>query len=1700
MQKSVKKLTKFQSILLLFICSLLFSNQSQAQVYGNEWIKPNVLHVKIKVPLDGIYRVSYFDLVRYFADAQLDLRDLHTDKLRMYTQGKEVPIYISGDFDHRLSLGDYIEFVGHKNNGWLDTGLFDKSQYMRHPHLSFISDTNYYYLTIRETGTPLRYKDYIDFSTGTNPRKFHKYTEVFLEDNYYYTGRSKLVGDKEAYYSEYSPGEGSYGDLFSASNDSTKYQYFVTMSSKGIYRGPGAFNPKLRSGVIGTSGYYGLLSHRLIYKVGPSFGSNRRIGDTSFIGQAPVNKDFNLKLSDCGDVSTYLSFYPYNDLGIPFSNYGHSHTELTYPKVYNLFDTVKYSYEEDTMQTKTYFEWERYGLGIHTKPMLYDEINGIRISPNYSATKRTISYFMPPTTQKGKIFLADSSSMRYFKEAEMEPIVFPRFDSFLNISNHFIIITSKRLRGGDIDDYQQYRNQAYTSNIFNFEDLADAFTGGVEHPLAIRYFLKYLYDKSTVNKPANVFLVGRGYELLYYRGPYRANSAAQFNRNFIPTFGNPACDNMFTSGFGTSKLEPAIPIGRLPVDTRAEIHDYFTKVVAYESSSNQYNEWQKYVMHLGGGATDLQSKIINDNLRNLEKYVIQDPFAGKTVSFSRTSIGAVDAAMTLSLIDRITQGTNLVTFLGHGSSQVTDIDMGDVTKYANFNRYPIFFFNGCSIGNPCKPLPVANLSFPEKLMKGQNKGAIAFMAQTGLSELYTVSSQMDAFYRSFFDTSDAQRTIGQVMQRHIKAWQQPSNELNRIHCRQLFLQGDPALKVNIMPKPDLAVVRSSIFLDPPTAHALSDSFRVGVVIYNYGKGIKENFRVQLERTYPNKLVKRYFEKDFKISGFQDTMYFTIYSKDPETEGENIFKVEVNSSKSVDEYTYNNNTVTSTKYLEGNGVNLISPRRFEIIATDSVELVAQGANLLVEEAYHFSLDTTPWFNSPLKLEIPSNKPILGRIFASIKWPLKSLKDTQPYFWRARVQGPTQSVGQWRMGSFTYIKKHQPGWMQNQSWQYIRPASNDLSVGLIVDTAKRNFKFQRLVKNIYMDCWYKNTTNLGVKEGGFGAQDMNYGVCKQGLVCIPWSGSKLIREPVDTTKIKPDCQWGRAWTTFGNPYDYQLYYVFDFRIPNDRTRFLTFVDALPDSNYVTIFTNAYSHFDNVDATVKAAMRKIGLVFLDSSHNLRADASYVALGKKGVALGKGQEAIAFNDSVRLIGKMYGDAAVGYLYSENIGPTTEYDKVFFTQKRVFDPKIDERDIVSIDVYQVSTNGESILYKENQTKSPIDIKGIDTRKYPFVQLVSKIEDQGKHTPPNMLNWRVTFDEMPEGTLYPSQNLGYRFYNDTLYEGDSLHFVLPFKNISTIGFRDTILVEYSIQNKITRKPFMSGTRYYKALRPDSFFLFKLDAPTNGLDGPYEFNISVNPKFAQPEKNLSNNSRIFTYYVLKDRMNPLLDVTFDGRHILNGDIVSANPTVSVSSKDENKYMWQTDTQKMELYLIRPGSSTPEKVQFGSEAIYFPATSQENRARVEYKPKDLPSGMYVLRVQSADASNNKAGRVEYEITFNVVREQTATHFYPYPNPFTSKMKFVFTLTGTEIPDDIKIKITNAEGRVVKEVNKNQLGNVHIGNNISDWSWDGTDEFGDKLANGVYFYRVEVSHNGEEVKLRETKGDNSFKESVGTIYLMR
>ena len=127
-------------------------------------------------------------------------------------------------------------------------------------------------------------------------------------------------------------------------------------------------------------------------------------------------------------------------------------------------------------------------------------------------------------------------------------------------------------------------------------------------------------------------------------------------------------------------------------------------------------------------------------------------------------------------------------------------------------------------------------------------------------------------------------------------------------------------------------------------------------------------------------------------------------------------------------------------------------------------------------------------------------------------------------------------------------------------------------------------------------------------------------------------------------------------------------------------------------------------------------------------------------------------------------------------------------------------------------------------------------------------------------------------------------------------------------------------------------------------------------------------------------------------------------------------------------------------------------------------------------------------------------DYKMSFQVINKSMITNVLNYPNPFTSSTRFVFTITGSELPDYLTIQIMTVRGIVVKEVTKEELGPLHIGTNITEYAWDGRDKYGSPLGNGVYFYRVITRLDNKKMDAMSESYDQYFKKGIGKMVLVR
>jgi hypothetical protein len=430
--------------------------------------------------------------------------------------------------------------------------------------------------------------------------------------------------------------------------------------------------------------------------------------------------------------------------------------------------------------------------------------------------------------------------------------------------------------------------------------------------------------------------------------------------------------------------------------------------------------------------------------------------------------------------------------------------------------------------------------------------------------------------------------------------------------------------------------------------------------------------------------------------------------------------------------------------------------------------------------------------------------------------------------------------------------------------------------------------------------------------------------------------------------------------------------------------------------------------------------------------------------------------------------------------------------------------DMPSIDLIGVTSAGDEATVMSNidWNQQDVDISSINATQYPYLKIKLRNIDSLNLTAYQLRYWRLTYDPIPEGALAPGVFLQYK---DTLEAGEPLDFKIAFKNISEGNF-DSLKIKMVVTNKNNVQNTIVPARFRPLPSNDTLHV-RYPLNTSSLAGLNTFYLDVNPDDDQPEQFHFNNFMYRNFYVKTDNVNPLLDVTFDGVHILNRDIVASKPHIIIKLKDESKWLILNDTAGAKIEVRYPNGVKRSFFFNTNDTLKFTpagsAPNPDNTATIDFLPYFPLDGEYELTVTGKDRTGNTAGNIEYKVAFQVINKPMISNMLNYPNPFTTSTAFVFTITGAEVPQNIRIQIMTITGKIVREITKDELGPLHIGRNITEFKWDGTDQYGQRLANGIYLYRVITNLNGKSLDKYKAEDDNTdkyFNKGYGKMYLMR
>ena len=573
-----------------------------------------------------------------------------------------------------------------------------------------------------------------------------------------------------------------------------------------------------------------------------------------------------------------------------------------------------------------------------------------------------------------------------------------------------------------------------------------------------------------------------------------------------------------------------------------------------------------------------------------------------------------------------------------------------------------------------------------------------------------------------------------------------------------------------------------------------------------------------------------------------------------------------------------------------------------------------------------------------------------------------------------------------------------------------------------------------------------------------------------------------------------------------------WMFSTQTTDSRKQLIDFLqDVVPSSNYVLVYTTQA----NLNADYKPQEWENDLSTLGTDLFQVLESQGASFIRNTIATGSLPYIFAYQKDIGPITEALADSLTqvlrvnfgipgywdrGAVNSTPVGPAKNWTKLIC---EIDQTTVGQTDTFSFDLlaFDPLTLTDSILMP-NLAPGEYDLSNISASAHPFLKLRFNAEDSLLRSSPQLSFWRVLYEGVPDFAINPAGH--FSLVSDTVQQGKTLQLNYLIENLSE-GTEDSLLIRYAVKNSANE-----ATEIFEETRPlaqNDSLTARFSFDTRTISGVQNLTVELNPDNEQPELTRVNNVLNTFFHVASDRHNPLLDVTFDGRNILDGDLVSAKPVIRISLKDENPFLALSDTSIFRLFLVYPDSSeTLQRIYFNDPILqFFPANANDlasqNNAAVELRPALSQDGEYQLLVQAQDASGNASGSFDYKISFKVITKSMISNVLNYPNPFTTSTRFVYTLTGSEPPQRFKLQIMTVSGRIVRELTQDDLGTLKVGTHQTDYAWDGTDEFGDPLAKGVYLYRVLVQDgNGKEWERYETGADAFVKNGFGKMVLLR
>ena len=202
----------------------------------------------------------------------------------------------------------------------------------------------------------------------------------------------------------------------------------------------------------------------------------------------------------------------------------------------------------------------------------------------------------------------------------------------------------------------------------------------------------------------------------------------------------------------------------------------------------------------------------------------------------------------------------------------------------------------------------------------------------------------------------------------------------------------------------------------------------------------------------------------------------------------------------------------------------------------------------------------------------------------------------------------------------------------------------------------------------------------------------------------------------------------------------------------------------------------------------------------------------------------------------------------------------------------------------------------------------------------------------------------------------------------------------------------------------------------------------------------------------------------DTVGPEITLYLNDESFIEGGTTNASPNLIAVLSDASGINTSITAVDHDIIAILDEDTTNPIIL---NDFYQTELNDFTNGKVVYGLRDLEVGTHTLKLKAWDAYNNSS---EATLNFVVVSDEILNleNVLNYPNPFINYTEFWFNHNKPNENLEVQVQIFTVSGKLVKTISQNI---ITTGNLARSLTWNGLDDFGNRIGKGVYIYKLSV-----------------------------